>query len=280
MPDRWNRAPDQIEPITGYRAWHFDVDQGRADLYSFVQSGADWEGASHGWVTASCALPDHHAWHRAPVEECSCGFYAMSTMGPLVEGFATQALLSARGAGSGIVLGRVELAGKVIEHEHGYRAERARIAEFIPFHGSERPVMILGNRLGVPIANAIDLPTIEEIVLRHTQTAPSHHVAADAPLHTGAADASEQEGEWNVILFEAICLVGLLVLIVGNNASPSFAESDVIVVSKLTIILAVIGSRSAQAGHVLERTAKRFATAVSMLACRTRSIWPRRATRS
>jgi hypothetical protein len=68
-----------------------------------------------------------------------------------------------------------------------------------------------------------------------------------------------------VILFGVICLVGLLVLILGNNTSLSFAEDDVIVVSKLTIILAIIGGRSALAGRVLQRTAKRLATAASML---------------
>ena len=168
-------------------------------------------------------------------------------------------------------MGRVELAGKVIEHEHGYRAERARVAEFIPIHGWERPVMVLGNRLGVPIANAVYLRTSREIAVRHAQAPPSPHVAAYAPLHYGAASPPPQEREWNVILFGVICLVGLLVLILGNNTSLSFAEDDVIVVSKLTIILAIIGSRSALAGRGLRRTAKRLATAAGMLVHRTRS---------
>jgi hypothetical protein len=58
-----------------------------------------------------------------------------------------------------VVLGRVELAGKVIEHEWGYRAERARIAELIPFRGTEQSVMILAARLGLPISEPVDIPS-------------------------------------------------------------------------------------------------------------------------
>jgi len=58
-----------------------------------------------------------------------------------------------------VVLGRIELAGKVIEHEWGYRAERARIAELIPFRGTEQSVMILAARLGLPISEPVDIPS-------------------------------------------------------------------------------------------------------------------------
>jgi hypothetical protein len=58
-----------------------------------------------------------------------------------------------------VVLGRVELAGKIIEHEWGYRAERARIAELIPFRGTEQSVMILAARLGLPISEPVDMPS-------------------------------------------------------------------------------------------------------------------------
>ena len=47
-----------------------------------------------------------------------------------------------------VVLGRVALSGKVIEHDFGYRAERARIAELIPFRGAERSVMVLRTTRG------------------------------------------------------------------------------------------------------------------------------------
>jgi hypothetical protein len=53
------------------------------------------------------------------------------------------------------VLGRVLLAGKVIEHDEGYRAERARIAELIPVKGTERTVELLAAALGLPMGAAV-----------------------------------------------------------------------------------------------------------------------------
>jgi hypothetical protein len=52
----------------------------------------------------------------------------------------------------GVVLGRVELAGKVIECSLGYRAERARIAELISIAGDRRSAAELALRLGLPLA--------------------------------------------------------------------------------------------------------------------------------
>ena len=49
------------------------------------------------------------------------------------------------------VLGRVLLAGKVIEHAQGYRAERARIAELILVRGTEGTVAPLAAALGLPM---------------------------------------------------------------------------------------------------------------------------------
>jgi len=69
----------------------------------------------------------------------------------------------------------VELAGKIIEHEWGYRAERARIVEFIPLAGTERSVMILAARLGVPIAEPVDMLSVQDrfgALARHPQGTP------------------------------------------------------------------------------------------------------------
>ncbi|MFH1329163.1 MAG: hypothetical protein ABIJ48_00675 [Actinomycetota bacterium] len=55
--------------------------------------------------------------HDAPC--CRCGIYAFKDAG---------ALWGARpGAWPGIIYGLVALSGKVIEHEHGYRAQRAEV---------------------------------------------------------------------------------------------------------------------------------------------------------
>ena len=57
--------------------------------------------------------------------------------------------------GPDLTLGRVELAGKVIEHSLGYRAARARIAALIPIRGNERTVKRLAQSLGLPLDPAI-----------------------------------------------------------------------------------------------------------------------------
>lgn len=67
--------------------------------------GQPWKSAV---MVATCKLG-----HPRPEWGCNCGIYA----------------LKEREATTGVVVGRVALAGIVIEHEHGYRSERARIVE-------------------------------------------------------------------------------------------------------------------------------------------------------
>jgi hypothetical protein len=83
----------------------------------------------------------------------------MSTLPPVISGCGFRTEQIGPGSTSGVVMGRVELAGKIIEHEWGYRAERARIAELIPFRGTEQSVMILAARLGLPISEPVDIPS-------------------------------------------------------------------------------------------------------------------------
>jgi hypothetical protein len=173
MGDRWNRIPDGIDPIVGYRAWYYEIGKREARLHPITQgSGVGprvgaWDGASWGWVTAMCSLVGPASWHVAPAEDCTCGFYAMRELLPLVQDAARLHVWRHLGLGcaSGVVMGRVELAGTVIEHEFGYRAERARIVELIPFRGTERSVMILAARLGLQVSEPVDMPS-------HVQTLP------------------------------------------------------------------------------------------------------------
>jgi hypothetical protein len=51
------------------------------------------------------------------------------------------------------IVGRVHLAGKVIEHELGYRAERARIAEILPLPGYDAWTDAVSQRYGVPVGD-------------------------------------------------------------------------------------------------------------------------------
>jgi hypothetical protein len=80
-------------------------------------------GASYGVVAqATCPL----AAHDAPEAECSCGFYAVADDAQLWRLGADEPELA--------VLD-VELAGRVIEHDHGYRASDQRVTS-VRFHGA------------------------------------------------------------------------------------------------------------------------------------------------
>jgi hypothetical protein len=143
-----NRIPDGIEPITAYRFWVYSITPWHASIHSFGCSEAEpcpWEGVRSGWVTASCNL---EMGHEVPNEDCTCGIYALKRV-PWLSMMSTASLL-----------GRVELAGKIIEHDLGFRAERARMVELVPFEGAIGDIMRLGNRLGIPIGHPLSHPSM------------------------------------------------------------------------------------------------------------------------
>lgn len=160
---RWAHAPDLIEPIVGYRAWRYIASERAVRLFPITAADDDlgeseWEGAWSGWVRASCPTRDEVA-HLAPDEGCSCGFYAMKTP-DAVASFTAMSQIRTDGDPAdelnSIVFGRVELAGKVIEHETGYRAERAHIAELIPTTTDGGVTLSIARRLRLPLGPAWD----------------------------------------------------------------------------------------------------------------------------
>ena len=165
MDDPSPRIPDSIEPISAYRAWFYSIDGRTAELLPISGSSKwnAWEGAGSTWVTASCPR-FRSPTHEVPSEGCSCGFYSYKELDLAVDHAGIPHLMTMQGQGPDqVVLGRILLSGKVIEHEWGYRAERARIAELIPFRGTERPIMVLAHRLGVGMAPAVEPPSPEEV---------------------------------------------------------------------------------------------------------------------
>jgi hypothetical protein len=152
-------VPDSIQPISAYRAWRYSIG-GRPKLFpisgGFASWPNAWEGVGYGWVAACCGYSHGH---KVPSEDCHCGFYSLKDLGSAIDRLGPIELSEPRpDVGRPIVLGRILLSGKVIEHEIGYRAERARIAEMIPFRSTERSVTRLANRLGVGVAAAVELP--------------------------------------------------------------------------------------------------------------------------
>jgi hypothetical protein len=176
-----DRVPDGITPLVGYRVWQVIEEGGNLVFLPLSNSSRDWEGP--GWVSSTCSIvpanwvspegavvpPEGEVeWtpsHEAPDEDCTCGFYAMKELAPELLHTASLSDLIERVSGSGVrfVLGRVELAGKVIEHERGYRAERARIVELIPLRGTERAVEALARRVGVGVARSVKVDRVSRL---------------------------------------------------------------------------------------------------------------------
>ena len=150
---RRSRIPDGISPIPAYRAWSYAFRDLAGALHPLGGAGggdSPWLGAASRWVTASCERGiEYHSIHqRVPEEACSCGFYSVKWLSTLRQMFPY--------GGSNLVLGRILLAGKVIEFEWGYRAERARIIELLPWRGTEPEVERLAACVGAPVGRTVD----------------------------------------------------------------------------------------------------------------------------
>ena len=108
-------APDAIEPIRAWRVWAGSaMGDGTVELRSLTDAAR----RTHWPVGEALHARCMRGRHPAPSAECSCGIYAHRSRGA--------ALAHAR-ATPGSIVGEVELWGRVIEHEHGYRSEYARI---------------------------------------------------------------------------------------------------------------------------------------------------------
>jgi hypothetical protein len=105
----------------------------------------------HDWLYAVCTAGDPD--HQPPVEDCTCGIYAVAEPHSASE-YVWDAPLS--------VLARVALAGKVIPGTRGWRAERARIVALTHAGKGAKDYPALFARAasgyGVPI---VDLPELD-----------------------------------------------------------------------------------------------------------------------
>ncbi len=125
-----------VGPVRGFRFWYARWYEGQAVLQS-VYHPTLWPHDRP--LQATCEKPwspiaalrhfltgARPARHAPPCMDCRCGIYAMST--PSLDAERELAL------GFGMpVAGVVQLWGKVVQHEHGFRAEFTRPLELV--HG-------------------------------------------------------------------------------------------------------------------------------------------------
>lgn len=103
-------------PIIAYRTWEV-----RNDVLFGVGMGAEvcWKPLTPLKARHVDGTTSSHPDNPCPYERCKCGIYALKTLAGVTE--------------KSDVIGKVALWGKVIEHEHGYRAEYAYpLAFFVP----------------------------------------------------------------------------------------------------------------------------------------------------
>jgi hypothetical protein len=96
------------EALTGWRTWRVagSRDGTEVRLHPIAGTGKGWPAREP--VRAECAK---RRFHRVPGERCTCGIYASRHVDLL------------RRTRDPAVLGTVAVWGRVLEHEHGYRAE-------------------------------------------------------------------------------------------------------------------------------------------------------------
>jgi hypothetical protein len=115
------RAPDYAEPLIGWRVWCVVRTRDGLRLSSVIHD-ALWP--EDGELVARC---DAGAPHDAPHAGCSCGIYAArdpATVWTYLLGRDDPHTVRR-------VLGRVVLWGRVVEHEHGWRASHAVPLDFV-----------------------------------------------------------------------------------------------------------------------------------------------------
>jgi hypothetical protein len=150
-------VPDFCEAITAYRA--FGVTR-TGTLCSL--NGCDWPARQPLHATCGVALysVEQREQHPAPQMDCSCGIYAMKDAERLVEWWW---LCETAGC-----YGIVRLWGRVIEHEHGYRAEYAYPGELVC--GDLDVALRIEQRYGVPVN-----------VFRRPRREPAYHYTSMRP---------------------------------------------------------------------------------------------------
>jgi hypothetical protein len=106
-PPEPEKSPDYVHTLTGWRGW--EVQDGR-----LIALGSDYTWVPKMAMKATCRSDQH----RAPQYNCRCGFWSFKTLDLMTE--AVRSYIE-----DVDVIGTVEIWGRVIECENGFRAEYA-----------------------------------------------------------------------------------------------------------------------------------------------------------
>jgi len=128
----------ELGSIIAYRQWVLGKKNNLPVLLPTIMSSTPWP---YGTVEAMCHIVRSH---HAPVRGCTCGIYAMKT--PPWENLRIPRELPV----GTFINGTVELFGKVIIHEYGYRAQYGRVtslSDIVDCSMCRQPFAIGSNKL-------------------------------------------------------------------------------------------------------------------------------------
>jgi glycine cleavage system H lipoate-binding protein len=153
-----DEAPDLVEAVVGYRAWHIEPD---GQLRPWTFTALPWQ---PGVNTAVCARDVRHA---PPVGDCMCGLYALTDPADRRLDFrADQAV------------GAIAAWGELEVHRTGFRAEHACVTALaLPERAGYEQREALARaaeRYGVPLVAA---DRLSDEALRHGAALPEDFVA-------------------------------------------------------------------------------------------------------
>ena len=114
------------EPIVGWRQWkfmypHFLANLGNDTIY-VPREKIEAHCEQYSTIGTS-VLPKDHGEQQAPHLTCTCGIYAYKEKPRLLREIRNKMTIPAIYSGLRLVYGEINLWGKVIEHEDGYRAQ-------------------------------------------------------------------------------------------------------------------------------------------------------------
>lgn len=172
------------EPIIGWRIWNVReteevtlsarkvadlierIERGENPLRSLLRPALYAIAGSYAWLeteAARCAPwydPAEVRSHEAPDPDCMCGFWALQTE----EQMHAVMTLALAELGRSVVLayGRVQLWGRVIEHDLGYRAQFARPYDITVVQGSDATAAGLRDRYACDVNPGVAPPGVLE----------------------------------------------------------------------------------------------------------------------
>ena len=208
---------------------------------------------------ASCALADH----EAPDSDCSCGFYAVADDTQLWRLGADEPELA---------VVDVELSGRVIEHDHGYRASNQHVAA-VRFHGvcvrcGQRAETFTLRRFGglVPACRRCARHPMEQAAVSATLGVPVTFTTDDpapAPLATRLRFVLAQLATPVLIL-----IVTAIVALLTGSGIPLACGQLAIVVWLVTVpsLLPRLGERLGIGGTEAVRLQHRWSPIVAAVA--------------